>query len=35
MRMAEVIGCRHVLVPNAGHVSNLENPTFVTDTSIE
>ena len=30
-RMAEVIGCRHVIVPDAGHISNLENAPFVTE----
>ncbi|MHC8318486.1 alpha/beta fold hydrolase [Pseudomonas sp. LB3P31] len=29
--MAEVIGCPCVLVPEAGHISNLENPDFVTE----
>jgi pimeloyl-ACP methyl ester carboxylesterase len=29
--MAELIGCPYVLVPEAGHISNLENPQFVTD----
>jgi len=29
VRMAETIGCRYVLVPEAGHISNLENPSFV------
>jgi pimeloyl-ACP methyl ester carboxylesterase len=29
--MADIIGCQHVLVPEAGHISNLENPAFVTD----
>ncbi|GAB7523279.1 alpha/beta fold hydrolase [Paraburkholderia sp. 2C] len=29
IRMAETIGCRHVLVPDAGHISCLENPSFV------
>jgi len=33
--MAELIGCRYVLVPDAGHLPNLENPTFVTDTLLE
>ena len=28
--MAELIGCPWVLVPEAGHISNLENPEFVT-----
>jgi pimeloyl-ACP methyl ester carboxylesterase len=28
-RMAEVIGCRYVPVPDAGHISCLENPSFV------
>jgi pimeloyl-ACP methyl ester carboxylesterase len=31
VRMAGIIGCRHVLIPEAGHISNLENPAFVTD----
>ncbi|WP_233807902.1 alpha/beta fold hydrolase [Paraburkholderia sp. HP33-1] len=35
IRMADVIGCRHVLVPEAGHISNLENPAFVTDTLLK
>jgi len=30
VKMASVIGCRHALVPDAGHISNLENPAFVT-----
>jgi len=29
--MAELIGCPYVLVPDAGHISNLENARFVTD----
>jgi pimeloyl-ACP methyl ester carboxylesterase len=29
--MAELIGCPYLLVPQAGHISNLENPEFVTD----
>lgn len=29
--MAELIGCPCVLVPEAGHISNLENPAFVTE----
>jgi len=28
--MAEVIGCESVLIPQAGHISNLDNPQFVT-----
>ncbi|POF38876.1 2-succinyl-6-hydroxy-2,4-cyclohexadiene-1-carboxylate synthase [Pseudomonas laurylsulfativorans] len=28
--MAELIGCPWLLVPEAGHISNLENPGFVT-----
>lgn len=32
--MAELIGCPHVLVPEAGHISNLENPAFVTETLL-
>ncbi|MBT2337794.1 MULTISPECIES: alpha/beta fold hydrolase [Pseudomonas] len=31
LEMAELIGCRHVLIPQAGHISNLENPGFVTE----
>lgn len=30
-RMAEVIGCEQVIVPGAGHISNLENAAFVTE----
>jgi pimeloyl-ACP methyl ester carboxylesterase len=33
--MAELIGCPFVLVPEAGHISNLENPQFVTDVLLE
>jgi pimeloyl-ACP methyl ester carboxylesterase len=29
IRMAETIGCRHVLISDAGHISCLENPAFV------
>jgi pimeloyl-ACP methyl ester carboxylesterase len=29
IRMAEAIGCKYVLVPEAGHISCLENPSFV------
>lgn len=29
--MAELIGCPCVLVPEAGHISSLENPEFVTE----
>lgn len=29
--MAELIGCPWALVPEAGHISNLENPQFVTE----
>ena len=32
--MAELIGCPCVLVPEAGHISNLENPGFVTQTLL-
>ncbi|WP_434572864.1 alpha/beta fold hydrolase [Pseudomonas sp. Z3-8] len=31
LEMAELIGCEHVLIPEAGHISNLENPAFVTE----
>jgi pimeloyl-ACP methyl ester carboxylesterase len=30
-RMAAVIGCRQMLIPDAGHISNLENQSFVTE----
>ena len=30
-RMADLLGCRHVLIPNAGHISNKENPTAVNE----
>ena len=33
--MAELIGCPYVLVPEAGHISNLENPRFVTEVLLE
>ena len=33
--MAELIGCPCVLVPEAGHISNLENPQFVTKALLE
>ncbi|GCB05292.1 alpha/beta fold hydrolase [Ralstonia sp. SET104] len=33
--MARVIGCQYRLVPNAGHISNLENQTFVTQALLE
>lgn len=35
LEMAELIGCRHVLIPEAGHISNLENPEFVTAALLE
>ncbi|BBP60622.1 alpha/beta fold hydrolase [Pseudomonas sp. St316] len=31
LEMAELIGCPHTLIPEAGHISNLENPQFVTE----
>ncbi|WP_339543890.1 alpha/beta fold hydrolase [Pseudomonas sp. RA_35y_Pfl2_P32] len=31
MEMAELIGCPYQWVPEAGHISNLENPQFVTE----
>ena len=31
MEMAELIGCPYQLVPEAGHICNLENPQFVTE----
>jgi len=33
--MAELIGCPCVLVPEAGHISNLENPEFVSQALLE
>ena len=33
--MAELIGCPCVLVPEAGHISNLENPSFVTEALLK
>ncbi|AUH50564.1 2-succinyl-6-hydroxy-2,4-cyclohexadiene-1-carboxylate synthase [Chromobacterium sp. ATCC 53434] len=33
--MADILGCRFVEVPDAGHISNEENPAFVTDTLLE
>ncbi|WP_448632338.1 MULTISPECIES: alpha/beta fold hydrolase [Pseudomonas fluorescens group] len=35
LEMAERIGCPHVLIPDAGHISNLENPEFVTQVLLE
>jgi len=35
VKMASVIGCAHALVPDAGHISNLENPAFVTRTLLD
>jgi pimeloyl-ACP methyl ester carboxylesterase len=29
--MAQLIGCECLLIPEAGHISNLENPEFVTE----
>lgn len=29
-RMADILGCEHVLIPGAGHISNKENPEAVT-----
>ncbi len=34
LEMARIIGCSHVLVPDAGHMANLENPGCVTDTLL-
>ena len=31
LEMAELIGCPYQLVPEAGHICNLENPQFVTE----
>jgi pimeloyl-ACP methyl ester carboxylesterase len=33
--MAGLIGCPYVLVPEAGHISNLENPPFVTEALLK
>jgi len=33
-RMADLLGCRHVLIPDAGHISNKENPTAVNETLL-
>jgi pimeloyl-ACP methyl ester carboxylesterase len=33
--MAELIGCPSVLVPEAGHISSLENPGFVTEALLK
>lgn len=33
-RMAQRLGCRHVVIPNAGHISNKENPDAVTETLL-
>ena len=33
--MAELIGCPWVLVPEAGHISSLENPQFVSQALLE
>jgi pimeloyl-ACP methyl ester carboxylesterase len=30
-RMAAMIGCQQTVIPGAGHISNLENQSFVTD----
>ncbi|MEN2396794.1 alpha/beta fold hydrolase [Pseudomonas halotolerans] len=35
LEMAELIGCPHVLIPEAGHISNMENPEFVTRALLE
>lgn len=35
LEMAELIGCDHVLIPQAGHISNLENPEFVTEALLK
>ncbi|MBO1540171.1 alpha/beta fold hydrolase [Pseudomonas sp. OA65] len=35
LEMAELIGCSHVLIPEAGHISNLENPEFVSEALLE
>lgn len=33
--MAELIRCPHILIPDAGHISNLENPKAVTTALLE
>jgi pimeloyl-ACP methyl ester carboxylesterase len=35
VKMAEVIGCEYLIVPDAGHISNLENAPFVTNALVE
>lgn len=35
LEMAELIGCPHISIPEAGHISNLENPEFVTEALLE
>lgn len=35
LEMARLIGCPYVLVPDAGHICNLENPEFVTRALLE
>ncbi|QTH16098.1 alpha/beta fold hydrolase [Pseudomonas corrugata] len=35
LEMAGLIGCPHALIPEAGHISNLENPGFVTEALLE
>ena len=35
LEMAELIGCARVLIPEAGHISNLENPQFVNEALLE
>ena len=32
--MADLLCCRHVLIPNAGHISNKETPTAVNETLL-
>ncbi|WP_339476610.1 alpha/beta fold hydrolase [Pseudomonas sp. RL_5y_Pfl2_73] len=35
LEMVELIGCPHVVIPQAGHISNLENPEFVNGALLE
>ncbi|WP_420231776.1 alpha/beta fold hydrolase [Pseudomonas sp. ABY48] len=35
LEMAELIGCPHVSIPEAGHISNLENSQFVTEALLK
>jgi pimeloyl-ACP methyl ester carboxylesterase len=34
-RMADLIDCDFIPIPGAGHISNLENPDFATNTLLQ